>query len=55
MKYSEIICPKCGIELSKDNFLVMAFLKNNQKYWCPECGYEWEKIEKDPKNRKQEE
>ena len=38
----EIECPECGIILPVENFLVMAFLKSTNKYWCPECGMEWE-------------
>lgn len=34
-------CPNCEIELEDKNFLVMAFLKGNGKYWCPECGHKW--------------
>ena len=41
----EIKCPKCDIELEEVNFLIMSILENN-KYWCPECGYEWKKPKK---------
>ena len=39
---NEIECPECGIILPVENFVVMAFLKSTNKYWCPECGTEWE-------------
>lgn len=38
---ADIKCPKCGLELPESYFLVMAFLKNDKKYWCPECGHDW--------------
>lgn len=38
-------CPRCGVELDEENFLVRDFFKDNGKYWCPECGHEWGKKE----------
>jgi len=40
-------CPQCGIELDEENFLVMDFFKGDNKYWCSECGYQWEIEEKE--------
>ena len=39
----EIKCPNCDIELEEMNFLVMSMLKGDNKYWCPECGHQWDK------------
>jgi len=44
-------CPMCKLEVPIENFLIMNWLDGTGKYWCPECGYEWEE-EKEKKGDK---